>query len=214
MAGGQYLASLSRHLCLNSIHAGVDAQEEWTCSSLDTSNNLYSLPDLQDFVGRRLSANEISIYSLPSMLNCSGTVSALRFCYYLSNTNQFGTEITVFTLLTLEQNNRTAFTVTNAIPVLSTPVDERCFSFFGENCCDTFPLDTIDQFHLPASNFAFGLFVSDIRLYYSLVRRDQVAYHSLSVSEIGSPSMGDRISVGSIVTDRFVVFRFFISKSN
>lgn len=185
---------------------------------MDTNNNRYSFPDLGGDGGIFTSStNDLSIYPLPSALNCEGTVSALRYCYRLSNSDQFGNELTIFTLLTLEQNG-TVFTVTNVIAVPSTPSGQICTGIpfsSAQRCCDTLPLDMVDQFHLPTSNFAFGLLLLDISLYRFSTFSVRVSHHRLSASpEVGSPAIGDTITVGDIVTDRSLrAFRFLLSES-
>ena len=158
------------------MHAGVAAQYQWSCSSLDTANNRYLLPDLDigddsDVARSALISSDTStsvdyIFPVPSALNCSGTVSAIRFCY---TGDSIGTEQSVFTLLTLQQNNLD-FTITDVIPVRSTPTTEICtvgfLLFVGtvQYCCDTLSLDMMDRFSLPAPNFAFGVLPEDSSL--------------------------------------------------
>ena len=138
-----------------------DAQlYEWSCSALDTDTNRYYLPDLpiadvQDVAssGRMLAITDSTlIYIYPvSPVNCTGTVSAIHFCYQ-TNTQQFNTEQCFFTLLTMEQTGQN-FTITDVIDVCNTPSEQVCAN--GRICCETVPL--MVPFNLPSSNFAFGI---------------------------------------------------------
>ena len=77
-------------------------------------------------IGDRLTTlspfSDVYIFPLPFPLNCSGTVSALQYCYIGSN---LGTQQSVFTLLFLQQSGSN-FTVTKRLPVSSTPTNMIC----------------------------------------------------------------------------------------
>ena len=99
------------------------AQYQWSCSSLDTANNRYLLPDLDieddsdvasrsdgTFVSVTALIGEDYIFPVPSALNCGGTVSAIQYCYI---GDRIGIrDQLVFTLLTLQQNSMD-FTITD-----------------------------------------------------------------------------------------------------
>ena len=79
----------------------------WKCSPLNETNNKYYLPDLEDW------KNELEwepsvfgrtyIYSVDgNKLNCSGTVTAVEFCYTPSSDSELRK---VFTLLVYTQSN-------------------------------------------------------------------------------------------------------------
>lgn len=190
---------------------------EWRCSALNTSSNLYSLPSLED-TGRFIvpsATDEISIYPVPLGLNCSGTVLALGYCYRVDS-NQLETRNLIFTLLTLVQNELSLM-VTDIIPVYSTPTDQTCDPVllpyaFNHYCCDFLLLNTVNQFSLPAPNFAFGIVISEISLLaFHPLLSIRVEHHRLS--ESGLPAVGDTISVDNTTTDRSLrLFQFFISK--
>lgn len=149
----------------------MDAQR-WSCSPLDKEENLYLLPALKTERARDsflsflsdLFKNDVEVYPVPSSLNCSGTVTTLEYCYAKSSIS-YGTNYQIFTLLTLEQNGLT-FMISDMIDIYSTPTAQGCSSSSGyESCCDSFMLREMNQFNLPASNFAYGLVPSlSIRL--------------------------------------------------
>ena len=148
------------------VDAQFDSNFEWSCSPLDTATNQYLAPDLgitnsEDVaaIRERLVESDTTvtyIFPIPPTLNCSGRVSAVQYCYIDAN---LGTTRSIFTLLSLEQDNF-KFTLTNFTFVLSTPSVEKCTqvqigSFtFAQYCCDTLLLDGPI---LPNQNFAFGI---------------------------------------------------------
>ena len=152
------------------------------------------------------------IYSVPStQVNCSGTVSAVEYCYR-GSTGQLGTELLAFTLLTLEQNGLD-FTITDRIEVRTTPRSQICTGdrlLFPSNqyCCDTTSLNMADHFILSASNFAFGITIptSSVSLlgYQSLF---QVAHYQAVI-----PSVGSTFSVSNQVTQGLRLLRFQLSE--
>ena len=98
--------------------------------------------------------------SIPSTLNCSGTVTAVEYCYRAGD-SQLGTEQLVFTLLTLQQSG-TTFTIIDVIPISSTPTSDICTSgvMDAQYCYDTLSLDMMNSFLLPTDNFSFGVVTS------------------------------------------------------
>lgn len=102
----------------------------------------------------------VHVFPLPPNLNCSGTVSAIHYCYDPDEGDGFY----VFTLLILKQNGLT-FTITNTIDVFdTTETSASCATLRRAStllprpiCCDTMILDRNDLFTLPADNFAFGI---------------------------------------------------------
>ena len=140
-------------------------QYQWSCSPLD--NGSYYLPDLPIVDDKELRSNDATqsaagvVYIFPvPMVNCSGTVSAIRHCY-VTTIGLTGMKELVFTLVTLEKAGL-RLTINKAISVQSTPSEEIC-SRVGTSatlqiCCDTFSLTEMDQFSLlPSQNFAFGI---------------------------------------------------------
>lgn len=167
------------------MHAGQQLYQ-WSCSAVESSSNLHSLPDLPVTDSRNLvseptrfgapRATELSFYPVPPTLNCTGTVLAVDFCYSEYNRDHFDTEEHVFTLLTLNKNGF-SFTVSDVIPVHSKPSSGICtnYRFSSSNvrryCCDRFMLDSQDWFSLPAPNFAFGITT------FPRTSRNLLAYH-------------------------------------
>ena len=139
---------------------------QWKCSILDQNRNQYFLPGLTEggddpdgFIAANpfnftLPEVQMYIYPLPASLNCNGTVSAVEYCYaYFNTSTRREEELLVFTLLTLEWNERN-IRITDSIGIRSTPDQIKCTDFF---CCDATRLNLMDQFHLPARNFAFAI---------------------------------------------------------
>ena len=140
------------------MYAGLNAQlYQWSCSPLNPTSNLHFLPDLLSTLFLPLDSelfglsdpDEIYVFPVPSMLNCSGRVSEIRYCY---QQNVLTDNNIIFTLLILEQSGSN-FRVTNEIAVRESTPPQGCENF----CCDAMTFNTEDSFPLPASNFAFGV---------------------------------------------------------
>lgn len=140
---------------------------KWKCSALTASNH-YILPSVSvadfgiDFVEDSLFsllpsiAGYVYIYPIPSSINCTGRVSAVRYCYGDFNLEN---EPLVFTLLTLARNTESNFRITNVIKVLGGPDAQACRETdFVRYCCGSSRL--MNQFRLPLTNFAFGVIPS------------------------------------------------------
>ena len=135
----------------------------------------------------------ISIYPASSTLSCSGTVSAVRFCYRIYKRKNFGQNI--FTLLFLHQNKLT-FNITREFTVLSKPTPKICNPYKSyQYCCDT---RTLSNVHLPSSGFAFGIINTEllylpefnVRQYQiplSAKGRSQIEVQSGSIQQKGKP---------------------------
>ena len=143
---------------------------EWSCSPRDANTDSFTLPNLgyqddENVAGLNefnSPSSDLDVYLIPSTLNCSGTVTAVEFCYFGSDEGiVFGTNYSVFDLYILEQESL-AFTVTDLMNVHSTPSNETCTDqafdegFSIRYCCDKVPLSLPDQFRLPGTNSAFG----------------------------------------------------------
>lgn len=136
---------------------------QWSCSSLDVAKNRYYLPDLEltdgniaSNLSRYYATSDpalVFMFPLPPV-NCSGTVSAIR--YILIELRNLEMEQFVFTLLYLEQNGLN-FTITDVINVFSTPNEQICTLSDILVCCDNLSLNVMHQFFFPLSNFAFGI---------------------------------------------------------
>ena len=110
------------------------------------------------------------VYPVPSASrNCSGTVTAIQFCYRLQQLPQDGTTLHVFTLGILVQNANTAgYEESDSIDVRSTPPPgmraqsngNNTFCYSLENsrfCCDLFHLNNSLSFVFPKGNFAIAI---------------------------------------------------------
>ena len=208
------------------LSSGVESQQ-LQCSALDAANNLYYFPSLRGPLEGNdervagaafLNTYESSvggatyIYSVPlTQVNCSGTVSAVEYCYRGSD-GQLGTELLAFTLLTLEQNGLN-FRVTDRIEIRTTPHSQICTGSISniQYCCDITSLNMADHFILPVSNFSFGIITPPSSVSLLGYRRlFQVAHYQESQAII--PSVGSTFSVGSQVTQGIRLLRFQLSE--
>ncbi len=224
------------------IHPGVDAETfdfyEWSCSPLDANNSRYTLPDLgygddenvasmARSEGLSTGASNVAM-PIPSTLNCSGTVTAVEFCYFRvvrDSVIEYGTEYPLLTLLTLEQNNTFTFTVTNRINISSTPTPEICTDVIFDiapldvyrYCCDSMELNVTDHFNLPAPNFAIGM-SSTFQLLQPAYRLDsrpefRVEQYSNDGSASSEPLTEDTFTLSRLRTQQTLrLFQFVISK--
>ncbi len=152
------------------------------------------------------------IYPIPSAeVKCSGTVSALEYCY--TRTSDVSTQL-VFTLLILMQNNHES-TITDKIDVRSTTGSLIC-TF--NHCCDIAVLNMSNQFPLPRSNFTFGLSlpVSGLKLlafnpwWYPQYQASQYQANLNGRLDIGQVHS---LSASNIVTDHTLrLFQMHLSK--
>ena len=141
----------------------MDGQFEWRCSPLNGSHSV--LPELsygdsanvENLEDRNtvivFSPRNVDLfYTVPSMLSCSGVVSAVDYCYATRDLGVFD----VYTLLILEEDGLT-YTITKSFDISSTATAEICTADSSlQYCCDRTILDEMDRFSLPAPNFAFG----------------------------------------------------------
>lgn len=72
---------------------------QWSCSPLDTHNDRYYLPDLPlvDEESLLTHYDNLFIYLIEAVVNYSGTVSAIRYCYF-ALLGFSGMKVDVFTL--------------------------------------------------------------------------------------------------------------------
>ena len=179
-----------------------------------------------------VSEDVVDVFPLPTTLNCSGTVSAIEYCYN-GNVDSliYGMRyLVIFTLITLEQENLT-FTITDVIPVHAMPTPSLCSdrnfsSTTVRYCCDSLQLNTTHQFNLPALNFAFGMIRSTSRRIHQLRYRSSsdrglfipeflVEQYSFNRTQLDfdAPRVGDTFTLddSSRTTDRGLrVFQFLI----
>ncbi len=81
-------------------------------------------------------------------MNCSGTVTAVEFCF-TSSPNSSANE--VFTLQIYEQTNHSIITRVKSVPINST---RRCNT---TKCCGIMRLQENDQFNLSQKDFYIGM---------------------------------------------------------
>lgn len=148
-----------------SRYQGLEGQStayQWNCSSLDAANNHYYLPNRNASVPAGGESpfdehNFVYIFPVPLRpLNCSGTVSAIWYCYRSYRIDNVQKKI--FELLILEQQNHTSFRINETVDIHSSPTGRICrrsrsiFQRIWYSCCDTTLLN-----HIPVENFAFGI---------------------------------------------------------
>ena len=199
----------------------------WECSGL-TNGSLYYLPGFNWTGWTRVydARNDLDnsflyrsyVYSIPSSgLGCKGTVTAVEFCYKITNyrINNAPTDgYLVFTLSKLSQNGR-FFTVEDSIPVNSKPDRVKCMGFGNSGrdynyCCDSMRLHTADQFQLPAENFAFGITTPSA---WTNLQRFQTKYRLEQFQkQFSFLSTGFTYDFGRAFTDELRAFRFHLSK--
>ena len=202
---------MSRFTGLLVLNSAGQQQYQWSCSSRDPFTNLSTLPDLPvkdpGYIASNSQSftipNDAVVYSVPQMLDCTKTVSAVEFCY--SDAKNFNTEEYVFTLLTFNRSG-SSFTVVNTIAVRSTPSPGKCANhtitpaITIQACCDRFSLDSQDRFRLPTDeNFAFGIISENsgrkLRGYYSEPYPELIApYFKLDIDS-GIPVIGSTITL-------------------
>ena len=195
---------------------------------MDTIGDRYRLPNLgnrddgdvvnavRDLLVQESQRGTSYIYPIPSTLNCGGTVTAVEYCYRTGN--QLGTEQLVFTLLTLQQSGLD-FTITDVIPISSTPTSAKCTPgpFFGlfQFCCDIISLDMMKSFFLPAENFAFGLVTSSSADFVAYEDEFLVDRFRYSQANFNAPIVGDSITLTESnreSNEPLWLLQFFISK--
>ena len=206
--------------------ASLDAQ--WNCSPLNETKRSYKLPDLplnDEAVAEIRSMLLLSsllfyhIFPLPPDMNCSGTVSSLRFCYTASS-SFLDQEQLAFTLLIMKRNGLD-LNITKSIAVRSTPREGICTRELIQYCCDTVSLDLMDRFSLPSENFTFG--ISSLDSTVRLLEYSDFHFPSLQVEhyripnlDFPTPSVGSVYTLedsDSLETDRGLrLFQFIIGK--
>lgn len=207
----------------------LDAQTyQWNCSPLNETDMSYKLPDLplnDEVVAEVRSMLETSstlfyhIFPLPPDLNCSGTVSSLRFCYSTSS-SFLDQEQLAFTLLIMKRNGLD-LNITHSIAVHSTPREEICTRELLQYCCDTISLNMMDGFSLPSENFSFG--ISSLESTVRLLEYSDFHFPSLEVDhyrisnlDFPTPSVGSVYTLDdsdSLESDRALrLFQFIIGK--
>ena len=161
------------------------------------------------------------IYTTPPEPSCSGTVLALQYCYQ-ANRNRLGqTNVTFFRFLHLNRSGY-HFIVNGSITMRTSPHEEYCSvinisnRWFPYICCDTTTLLTNDQFHIPASNYTFGVVIrkNNIRpLAFSSMEYQFPHFQARPIDDDEGPGIGvdftlgpgDFQSSGSLLLLRFLI---------
>ena len=204
---------------------GIASQMVWECSGL-TADRLYYLPGFNWTGWTRVydARNDLGnsgrgwsyAYSIPSSgLGCTGTATAVEFCYKITNVeinNAPPDGYLVFTLSMLSQNG-SSFSVEYSIPVNSRPDRVKCMGNKHWNryfCCDSVRLLTANQFQLPAENFAFGITTPWAR--WPNLQRFVTKYSLELFQKRISLATGMTYSFDKAFTDELRAFRFLLSK--
>ena len=141
-------------------------------SSSDSSSDVVFYPNISDVHFERSNAASYPrsdrmhsrFYTVPfspSGRNCSGSVSSIKYCYWILN-SEFTRNITVFEVVLGTQTQtrtQTTFDVTRTLAVISRPHTDICTQFNRKKsrvCCDTFELPN-NLFHIPSSQFTYGI---------------------------------------------------------
>ena len=197
------------------LHAGTESQM-WECSPL--SNGIYFLPNINTRANVADSGlHQSYVYSIPTNLSCTGTVTAVEFCYGIHNRYTNPSQVPaggfmVFTLSTWSPSG-SSFTVKDSIQVYSDPGSITCDQTIGDGrvCCDTVLLESVDQFRLPADNVvAVGITIPPMPT--ATLRRltlmDIVTVFQLQIS----PVRGMTYDLGDATTGQFQALRLLLSK--
>ena len=191
---------------------------EWRCSPLDTDEKKHYLPDfggrtvVLGYTWEQSPAGITYIYDVDeSTLNCSGTVTAVEFCYYRTNSSM--NHRNVFDLLILTQQDNNTAQITKSIPICFHPSLDKCDSSDSSKCCDIMTLTEQDQFDIAASNFLIGMVnVETPNLaapFTSLYSRFGTTQYQLSV---GRPTANSMLTLTGAITRPLRLMWFHISK--
>jgi len=199
---------------------------QWSCSPLDTAKNQYTLPnlplaDVEEVArtGESLLASDprvVYIFPVPPV-NCSGTVSAVRYCYSVRS-DSISEEQFILTVLIMAQRDHT-FAITYAIDVYSTMSTKLCTKRKFNNiwfCCDT---SSIDEFTYPnSSHFVFGIVGRVHLLGYSGEHFPSYLVEHYRLAQAVPPSLavGDTYTIANGITLQsnraLSLFQFIIGK--
>ena len=150
------------------------------------------------------------VYTLPpesALRNCTGTVTAIEYCYLASQLDTSSMEIFELHILTRDGS---LFQIERSISIWSTPTSSICHpaSLFDMVCCDTTTLNGGGTFHLPPSNFSFGVTAEFTQL---LIFTDSAVEYNVQHFEVQLPlfssifavSVRDSLSFESLLLMRF-----------
>ena len=145
---------------------GIIAQYSWNCSVPDDNRKRY-IPGIEINIGSNnipivsTAGGEVTIYCVQNLnSNCTGEVTAIKFCYRYSTAGQ-GEPVFNWTVLILEENGN-GFTITRIITIESHPnlLDaDHCIKVgggqTGYRCCDR---ENFNNFSVVSNNmFIFGV---------------------------------------------------------
>ena len=143
----------------------------------------------------------------------------MKYCYR-TEASLLGTGQLVFTLLTLQQSGFD-FTITDMIPISSTPMPDICtqrsilFVEIFHFCCDILSLNMMDRFLLPAENFAFGVIPVNLLTHHvGAYSQFLVDHFRFTQAEFSGPVLGDSFTLteSNRGSDRTLgLLQFFIS---
>ena len=186
----------------------------WECSPL--VNGRYYFPNINVAPTSDLADSGLHqsyVYSIPTNLSCTGTVTAVEFCYGIHNSDIYPNSkvpaegFMVFTLSTWSPNG-SSFTVEDSIQVYSNPINITCDGGGNRVCCDTVALESADQFQLPADNVvAVGITIPTAALQ-RLTAMDTVTVFQQQIS----PVRGMTYDLGDATTGQFQALRLLLSK--
>ncbi len=205
--------SIRLHKCFT-----VLSSYEWRCSPLDTINNKYYLPDFggtASVLGYTWALSVVGvtyIYDVDeSTLNCSGTVTAVEFCYFRTSSSR--NHRNVFDLLILTRQDSNSIRVTKSIPISFHPSSDQCDSADSSQCCDIMTLTEQDQFDIAASNFLIGMVNVETpnlaAFFANMYPRFQTPSYQLSV---GRPTANSMLTLSGAISQPLRLMWFHISK--
>ena len=160
------------------------------------------------------------IFTIPPespLRNCSGTVVSLQYCYQARDSDRNGNR-KVFDLLSLTQNG-TQFTVDRKITRQARPQNNRCTDpnsrGIQQICCEITELNIYDRFHIPSSNFAFGVVITNVNVRPLAFTTSALEYRVEQYqAALGAnkPLLGSTFTLAdsSRVNGGSLLFRFFI----
>ena len=199
-----------------SLFVGSTSSYEWKCSPLDTDEKKHYLPDfggrtvVLGYTWEQSPAGITYIYDVDeSTLNCSGTVTAVEFCYVRTSAMRRN----VFDLLILTQQDNNTARITKSIPICFHPSSDKCDSSNSSKCCDVMTLTEQDQFNISTSHFLIGMVnvaIPNLAAPYSnMYSRFQTPSYQLSV---GQPTANSMFTLTGTITRPLRLMWFHISK--
>jgi len=194
---------------------------EWTCSSYDSANDRYYLPDYGDtsnifqFVWEASIVRGSYVYPInEDELNCTGNVTALKFCYTMTLSPENSTPTNSFQFLTLTRNHSNTFEVTRSIQVTASPSEVTCMNnSHPHRCCEKKEFNPQDQFSITTPNLAIGFVLQQSTV--SLQGWHASAYLNYSASSYISSSsltLGTMHDLGKQGNNALRIFWLHISK--